>query len=138
MTSRVLKEIEAILESCQDITKVHCAEPTKAIAAETDDVAAYIHQVSKAAELVRPGAFIESYDFHGFYTIILNVDCSLDKYKVYDIVDEVSRSLLKDTEIWGSLVNRDIVSCEYDNAEFYPKRSAIIGLEVTYRIACNN
>ncbi len=137
MTSKVLREIEAILKANVNITYATMAEKSISLAQETKSVAVYGHQTNSVPDIKRQGALVDSYDFHGFYILVVNVDCVGDKYKVYDIIDDIQKSLLKDTEIWGSLVDRNIVSCEYDNAEFYPKRSAIIGLEVIYRMTCD-
>lgn len=135
-TSEVLIELEEIVKANPLFTKVVSSEPVVALPQETDSIAAYILMVNSQPRNKGTSYGMDNYDFHGFYTITLNVDCSSDKLLIYNIIDELQRSILNDSGIWNKLVDRDIITIEYDNAEFYPKRTAVVALEVTYRLTC--
>jgi len=92
---------------------------------------------SVTSSQVRNSPELDAYDFHGFFLVTMNVNCEDNRFKIYDVIDDVQRSILNDQAIWGKLVDRDIISIEFDNAEFFPKRSAIIAVEVKYRLTCN-
>ena len=52
-------------------------------------------------------------------------------------MDSISRSILIDEAIWTKLVDRDIISIEYDDLEFAPKREATLIMQARYRLTCN-
>jgi hypothetical protein len=133
----VLLELEEILKANNLIDKVESAKPIIAIAQETAKVATYISFISSSPRSKGTSPEMDNYDFHGFFTITVNADCVNDKLFIYDVVDSIQRSILNDSGIWNHLVDRDILTVEYDNAEFYPKRSAIVAIEVMYRLTCN-
>ena len=135
-SAEVLLELEAILQANASINFVDISGPVEPLASETNSVASYISCTNVVPKLYTSGPELDSYDMHGFFVITTNVDCSLDKLKVYDIADSIQRSILNDSTIWSHLVDRDIIAVEYDNAQFYPKRSVVIALEVTYRLLC--
>lgn len=135
-SAEVLLEIEAILKANPLINFVDISGPVTPLASEANSVAAYASCTNVVPKLHSAGTQLDSYTQHGFFVIVLNVDCTLDKLKVYDIADSVQRSILNDSTIWTHLVDRDIIAVEYDNAQFFPKRSVVVALEVTYRLLC--
>lgn len=136
-TAELLIEVEDILKANSDLTYVTSAEKTQPLANETNPSAVYISLTNNVPTLVKNSTRIDGYDHHAFFILVVNVDCTEDKFHVYDVVDSVQRSLLNDSGIWTKLVDRNILNTEYDNAEFYPKRSAVIAIEATYRLTCN-
>lgn len=130
----VLLEIKEILQANPSITVVSTGK-VEPLASETSDVAVYIQHPNVVPKSTRNSVNTDGYDYQGYYLLSVNVDCSADEYRVYDIADSIQRSLLSDSGIWGSLVDRDIITVEYDNSEFYPKRSMVIALEVTFRLS---
>jgi hypothetical protein len=135
-TSELLVELEDIVKSNSIFAKVTSSEPVVPLAQDTEGVSAYILMPSIQPKNNGIHYGINNYDLHSFYTITINVDCTRDKNLIYDVVDSLQRSILNDSGIWNKLVDRDIITVEFDNAEFYPKRTAVVALEVIYRLTC--
>lgn len=133
-SAEILLELKEILVANQlvDYVSTQAVEP---LASETNPVAVYIQHTNVVPKVSRNSTSIEGYDYHGYYMLVVNVDCSEDEYKVYDVADSIQRSILSDSQIWGKLVDRDVLTIEYDNSEFYPKRSIAIALEVLFRLS---
>lgn len=136
-SSEVLIELEAILRSNSAFTAVFAAVPVIPLAQDTNQASAYITFTNSMPQLNKNLVGIDGYDFHGFFLITCNVDGAGDKYRIHTVMDSLQRSILNDSTIWSKLVDRNLISVEYDNAEFYPKRSATLILEVIYRLTCN-
>lgn len=137
-TRDLLIELEAILEANSLITHVGSSVNIEPLASESNDVAAYITLTNSVPRIAKGGSTgIDAYDIHTFFMLTINVDCTPDKFRIYDVVDSIQRGILNDSGIWTKLVDRDIINIEFDNAEFYPKRSAMIAIEVTQRMTCN-
>lgn len=136
-TSEVIFELEEILKANTKIDIVTSCIPGTPLVQDTSKASAYISLTNMVPKIIRNSTELDAYDFHGFFLVTLNVNCEDNKFKIYDIVDDIQRSILNDQAIWGKLVDRDIISIEFDNAEFFPKRSAIIAIEVKYRLTCN-
>jgi hypothetical protein len=132
-SAEVLIEIKAILQANPMVTTVTIGK-AEALAAETSDVAVYIQHPNLVSTSSRNTIGADGYDYKGYYLLTVNVDCTADDYKIYDLADSLQRSLLTDSAIWSKLVDRDIITVEYDNYEFSPKRSMVIALEVTFRM----
>ena len=135
-TAELLVELEEIVKANSDLVYVASAEKVQPLASETNKTAAYINLTNNVPRLIKNSTKLDGYDNHAFFIIVVNVDCTEDKLLVYDVVDSIQRSLLNDSGIWTKLIDRDIINIEYDNAEFYPKRSAVIAIEVTHRLVC--
>lgn len=136
-SSEVLVELEAVLKANTRITSVRAGIPAVPLVQDTEAASAHISFTNTVPEMSRPLLGIDGYDFHGFFLITCNVDCTTSKYLVYEVVDSIQRSILEDSALWNTLVDRNLISVEYDNAEFYPKRSATVILEVLYRLTCS-
>jgi len=135
-SAEVIIEIVEILKANSDINMVSTGK-VEPLVSETVKVATYVQHPNVIPKLERNSPEADGYDYHGFYTIICNVDCLDNEYLVYDISDSIQRSLLNDSAIWDKLIDRNIIAVEYDNAEFSPKRSVVIAIEVVFRLTCN-
>jgi len=135
-TAELLLELEAILKANTLLNIVVVADKALALAEETNKVAVYANLTNTVPKVTRSSVGMDGYDFHSFFLLTINVDCTNDAMLIYDVVDSISRSLLSDSALWDKLVDRDILSIEYDNAEFSPKRSAILALDAMYRMTC--
>jgi len=133
-SSEVLNEVESILKANPYIDQVVTLEQAVSLVKETNKTAVYINIANIVPKITRQVPDISGYDFHGFFSIVLNVNCKGDKTLIYDIMDSVYRSFLDDQMVWLKVVDRDILSTEFDNSEFFPMRSAIMILEITYRL----
>lgn len=136
-TSELLRELEAVLSANQMLGKVVVSEKVTPLVQEDSPVATYIQLIKVIPRLESQSPEMDGYIFHGMFLITLNVDCTSDKYLVYDTMDSLQRSLLTDEAIWSKLIDRDLIATEYDNAEFSPKRTATCVLEARYKLACN-
>lgn len=135
-TKELLIELEEILKANSLITFISVSEKIEPLASEQNDVAVYTTLTNSIPKLNTSGPGLDDYNIHSFFMLTLNVDCTKDKYKIYDVVDSIHRSILNDTGIWLKVIDRDIINTEFDNAEFFPKRSAMIALEVVHRMVC--
>ncbi|MCI4436969.1 MAG: hypothetical protein JHC33_09205 [Ignisphaera sp.] len=136
-TSEVIFELEEILKANTKINIVTSCIPGTPLVQDTSQVSAHISLTNAIPKIVRNSPELDAYDFNGFFLVTMNVNCEDNRFRIYDVIDDVQRSILNDHAIWGKLVDRDIISIEFDNAEFFPKRSAIIAVEVKYRLTCN-
>lgn len=130
--SDILKELEAILLANPLVSFVGNGIPTVPLASETNDVALYLQCTNVVPKLVRTSTKEDGYNYHMFPIIVVNVDCTEDPLRIFDVVDSLQLSLLNDSQLWNKATDRDIITVEFDNAEFYPKRGAIIAMEVIY------
>lgn len=135
-TKELLIELEAILNSNSLITYVRTSQGIEPLASEQNTSAIYITLTNSIPKLNTSGPGLDDYNIHSFFMLTLNVDCTQDKYKIYDVVDSIHRSILNDAGIWLKVIDRDIINTEFDNAEFFPKRSAMIAIEVIHRMVC--
>ena len=134
-TREVLEELKKVLESNTDLLFVDYS-PTVALAQELNKTAAYISLEHEVQSIARQRTDISGTNRTLFIPLTINVDSGVDKLFIYDIMNSVETSILDDSLIWDKITDRDIVTIEYDNAEAFPKRTAVMLLEIKYRITC--
>ena len=134
-TRKIIEEIEAILKASSDVdfASTGALEP---LASESNQKAVYISLEEVAVESVRLNTNSSAYDRHMLISLYCNYDGSEDPLGVYDFIDGVEKSMLSDSAIWSSIVDRDIVAIDYDNQEHTPKRAITMLFDFTYRLTC--
>lgn len=132
---KIVEELKAVFAANADVSFVStgAVEP---LASESHDVAVYISPEEIATEPVFNTTKSNGYNRHMLVTLFCNVDCTDDNLRVFDIADSLERSLLTDTAIWGSLIDRDIISIVFDNQQSVNKRTVSVLLDVMYRLNC--
>ena len=135
-TRKVVSEIQAILEANKDLDEVSVGK-VDPLTSETDSASVYISVESVVLEAERNSTLTDGYDRRMMASLYCNSNCSNDPFAIYDMIDSVERSLLKDSALWKTVVDRDIVMVEFDRQEFLPMRQAIMLVELKYRVSCN-
>ena len=115
-TRIILEELKAILEANKDTDFVSTGalEP---LASEGNSAAVYISIESIALSPERLQSGTDGYDRNMFVSLYCNYDGSDDPLGVYDFADSVERSVLADSGIWTSIVDRELVALEFDNQQ---------------------
>jgi len=135
-TRKLVEEIKLILEANKDITKVSTDAVTP-VAAETSEAAVYI----SLEEIVMTPRHLNTnssgYDRHMMINLYCNYDSSNDPLDVYTFIDSVERSILEDSTIWVSLIDRDLIAVDFDNQAHAPKRSITMLFDIMYRMECS-
>ena len=135
-TRKVVEEIEAVLKANSLIDYVTTGALIP-LAQETEEVAVYVSVMNVGLEPVRMSTNASGYDRHMLINIFCNVKCEDDPLKLLDITDSVEKSILTDNAIWTSLVDRDIISINYDDQEHSPIRGATMLFDFSFRITCD-
>ena len=134
-TREVLEELKGVLDSNADLTFVDYS-PVTPLAQEENSVAAYISLEQEVQSIARQRTDISGTNRTLLIPVTINVDCGVDKLLIYDIINSIETSILDDSQLWDKITDRDIITIEYDNAEAFPKRTAVMLLEIKYRLTC--
>lgn len=135
-TRKIVQELVAILTASKDLEKVSSSAVIP-LAQETAETAVYVGVVNVTSEIASTGLGLDSYDRNMTVSLYCNVDCKDDDNKIYDITDSIERTVLKDNDFWDTIINRDVVAVEYDAQEHFPKRSAVIILNIMFKLSCD-
>lgn len=134
-TSEILQELIALLKA--NTTLEHVAlVPVEKLEQETHQTALYVSLEGEILSIERQRIDSGGYNRTLMLPLTLNVNSNDNPYRVYDVVNEVEATILNDELLWVKIMDRNLVTVEYDNAEFYPMRTAIILLEIKYKMAC--
>lgn len=134
-TRKVVEEIEAVLNANSLINHVSTGALIP-LAQETEEVAVYISVMNIGLEPVRMSTNASGYDRHMLINIFCNVKCEDDPLKLLDVTDIVEKSILTDNAIWTSIVDRDLISINYDDQEHFPIRGATMLFDFSFRLDC--
>lgn len=134
-TSTIVKEVLDVVTSCPSLSYTALSAPVPTDQ-ETNLTAAYINldTVLPVLDKYRPDQ--TGYRRSLLFSITINSDCTDNLYALYDTVDAVEKTILDDNVLWGVIIDRNIASIDYDNSKYINKRTAMLLLEVTFRIDC--
>ena len=135
-TRKLVEELKAVLQANSTIDKVSTGALV-ALAQETEEVATYISVMNVGLEPSRMSTGTSGYDRHMLINVFCNVNCENDPLKLLDVTDSVEQSVLKDSKLWVSIVDRDLVAINYDDQEHFPKRGATMLFDFSFRIDCD-
>lgn len=133
--AEIMTDVKAIMETVKGIQKVQFGAH-QALDQETTWSSVYI---IPGADTFKPrviGTGVSSYDNGLFVRCIANVDCSDNPTEWCDVRDNIIQSMLKDSDIWNTAVDRDIVSVVYDDMVKFPLMTMEILFEFTLREVC--
>ena len=133
-TSQVVNEVVDILNQSSIFSRVSTEKITP-LAEEDSNTAAYVGVKAISYELVKASNKPCGYNRSLFLTVDINVQCSYSPLELLDVIDKTERAILNDSSIWSVVIDRTMVGVELDELQFYPKRTATMLLEVTYRIS---
>ena len=133
---RVFTAMVQIIDTAPSITSTIVGKPTP-LAQERSWDSVYL---IPGADTFKPrdlGTSVAAYDNSLLIRCIVNVNC--DKYGLQWAVtrDEVIQAVLKDSEIWGDIVDRDIVSIVYDDMNSFPLMAMELLFEFKLREECS-
>ncbi len=132
-TSEVVTEVVDVLEQSTIFSKVAVTK-VMPLSEEDTSSAAYVGVKAISYEQDRQTSEACGYIRSLFLTIDINLHCDESPLELLDIVDKTERAILSDSKIWDVVINRDMVGVEFDELQFYPRRTATMLLEITYRI----
>ena len=135
-TRKLIEELEAILKANSAIDKVSTGALV-ALAQEVEEVAVYISVMNIALEPTRMTTGTSGYDRHMLINVFCNVNCEDDPIRILDVTDNIEASILKDSKLWTSIVDRDLVAITYDDQEHSPKRGATMLFDFSFRVDCD-
>jgi len=131
----ILRDIKAILETIGEVNKV---EFTKAIPVNQEDTftSVYIVPTADTFELFKNGKGIDAYDNRLYIRLVVNTDNTEEDLLWVSTRRKIIDAILKDSAIWSSLVDRDIVSISYDDGVEHPRRTMEMIFEFRVREEC--
>lgn len=136
LTKTVLTELKAILEasSLKPLTTINRLQ-SAGEASEDVYVDISLETVINALDGNTSGR--EGYRRTFLINVHILVDCKSDHLRIFDAVDTLEASILNDTELWKTVINRDIATINYDHGDTVPYRAATILVEAVIRLDCD-
>lgn len=134
-TREVLQELIAVIQSNTELDHVALV-PVAKLEQETHSSAVYVSLEGEILSIERQRIDSAGYTRTMILPLTINVDSGIDAFRIYDVVNSIESIILNDGPLWDKIIDRNIVTIEYDNAEFYPKRTAVILVEIKYVTAC--
>ena len=135
-TRKPVEEIKAILEAMNFFEKVSAGKIDPLTSTQTLP-AVYI---SYDSDINEPNGKLRNdggeYDRMLYLTLEVHLDLT-DKDDLYylDVRDMVEEALLKDNQLWQSVVDRDVIGSKWDTGANLPKKQGEIAL-VLFTRAC--
>ncbi len=133
-TVEVVKEVVTILEESPIFDKVSVEKVTP-LSEEDVNAAVYVGVKAISYENARASSGSCGYNRSLFITLDINLHCDESPLELLEIVDKTERTVLGDSKLWEVIINRDMVGVEFDELQFYPRRTATMLLEITYKIS---
>jgi hypothetical protein len=131
----LLTDMKEILETVPNVSRVSIQGHEPLLA---EDAYASIYLVP-GADVFTPrtnGTGLHSYDNSFFIRCIINDNLMEDTLRWTDTRDQVIQAVLKDSEIWTNLVDRDVSSIVYDDLNNFPFVTFEIIFEFKIREDC--
>lgn len=132
---KALEELEAVIKSVPKVVLVSHGKPP-AITTATAFPGVYILPEAVAFESRVAGKKLDSYDDTFLVHLIVQTDNSSDDLAWTDIEYDILNTLLNDSQIWSSIIDRDIKSIAYDGYENHPRREFMISVSFKLRENC--
>lgn len=133
-TQKVLTELRDIISasSLSPITTINELQP---IASVTGDVVVDISLETIILDLDRLNPGRVGYSRTFLINVHIAANCTEDKLRIFDVTDGIEDSILNDNALWATVINRDIVSINYDQGQT-PYRGSTILVEAIIRLDC--
>lgn len=135
-TRKIVEELEIILGANEDIQFVSSGalEP---LASESNSSAVYISPETITFRPERLQTASSGYDRRVIVNLYCNYDGTDDALGVFDFIDSVERSILQDSDIWSTVLDRDLIAIEFDNHEHTPRRAVTMVFDISFRLLCD-
>ena len=131
----LLTEIKSVLEAT---TGVNFVSHQKIPSLEQEDTftSVYIQPTVDNFTPYIQGKALHSYDNNVYIRLLIHTNNTADELGYTVVREDIITAILDDKRIWSILVDRDIVSVVYDDANLYPLRSMEILFEFRIREDC--
>ena len=129
---KILEDLQEILEACPLVSKVSQGKPIP-LQQEDRFPAVYIMPDTTTYDQSRLGTRKKDYDDYFFVLLKVNTNNTNDDLDWVEVEDSIIKSILSDTEIWDSIIDRNVVTSGYDNYSNYPKREFEVAFEFRLR-----
>lgn len=126
-----LQDLKSVLEAIPEVKLVSHGKPCPLLT-DNNLPAIYIVPTNEAFEPVRRGTCIGAYDGYVYIKLIVNMSCSTDLEWV-SFRSTVINAVLNDTDLWRSIIDRDLVATSHDDYDNYPKKSFQVAFEFRLR-----
>lgn len=126
-----LMDLKSVLESLPSIKKVSNGKP---IPLAIDDIipSIYIVPTNEAFINEKNGKCIKAYDNFVYVKLIVNMECSYDLEWV-SLRSSIINAVLNDTDLWRSVIDREVAEVSHDDFDNYPKKSFQVVFEFRLR-----
>lgn len=135
-TRKPIEELESILKAMDFFTVVSTGK-VEPLVSETSFPSIYI---SFDSDINEPNGKMrnDGGEYNRIFAITLEIHLDLseeDNLYYLDVRDMVEEAILKDSQFWNVVIDRDIVGSKWDNGQNLPKKQGEIGL-VLFTRAC--
>jgi len=133
LTRQIIEELSQLISASSQQPKVTVNDITP-LSELTEDLAVDVTLETVVFTLDSNSAGRAGYLRTMLFSVYVAANVGEDNLVLMDIVDSLESSILNDNKIWKYIVDRDIVSVNYDHAEMAPVRGATIVLEVRVKM----
>ncbi len=131
----LLRDLEEILKTVGEVNRVSQGK-VAALSEEDTFTTVYITPEVDNYALFKQGTGINAYDNTFFVRLTAHVDCKGDDLLWVNTRHSIINAILKDSEIWTNIVDRDIVSVAHDDYDNYPRKAMAFLFEFRMREEC--
>lgn len=135
-TRKPIEEIKAILEAMNFFNKVSVSK-VEPLISDTNLPAVYVsfnNDINESNGKMRNDG--GEYDRMLYITLEVHLDLT-DKDDLYylDVRDMIEEAILKDSQLWSAVVDRDVVGSKWDNGSNLPRKQGEMAI-ILFTRAC--
>lgn len=123
--------LKEVLETVPGVNYVSNGKPVPLLI-DNNVASIYIVPTNEAFINTKNKVSLCGYDNYVYIKLIVNMECQTDLEWV-SFRNIIISSVLADTDIWKSIVDREVVSLVHDDYANYPKKTFEIGFEFRLR-----
>lgn len=126
-----LMDLKSVLEAIPGIKKVSNGKPVS-LTIDDNIPAIYIVPTNEAFVNTKNTPCISGYDNYVYVKLIVNMECSYDLEWV-SLRSSIINAVLGDTDLWRSIIDREVAEVAHDDFDNYPKKSFQVAFEFRLR-----
>lgn len=127
----ILIDLKNVLESIPSIRFVSHGKPTP-LTIDDKMPSIYIVPTNEAFVNTKNTPCISGYDNYTYVKLIVNMECTYDLEWV-SLRSSIIDAVLRDTDLWRSVIDREIAEIAHDDYDNYPKKSFQVAFEFRLR-----
>ena len=124
-------DLKSVLESIPSIRLVSHGKPVP-IGIDDSMPSVYIVPTNEAFVNSKNTTCLSGYDNYVYVKLIVNMECTYDLEWV-SLRSTIISAILKDTDLWRSVVDREVAEVAHDDFDNYPKKSFQVAFEFRLR-----